>query len=200
MARLSVRTKGLEIQTLELRMGVNHVGRNPDCEQCINHHTVSAWHCELSLTRDGVHLRDCDSTNGTFLDGEPVKEAWLRPGQELRLGNVELYVESVDVSIAIPEIKREAPAHKAVEQDGELHCVRHPDRKVTFKCTHCAEVMCNACVHVMKRLGGQPLYLCRLCSHPCERLEIVQEKKKKGFFGFLQETVKLKFRNRARPQ
>jgi hypothetical protein len=199
MARLLIRTKGLGTEVLDLHMGVNHVGRNPDCEQCLSHHTVSSLHCELSLTHDGVYLRDCDSTNGTFLNGEPVKEAWLRPGQELRLGDVELVVESVDATIAIPEIPHEAPpAPKVIEQNGELFCAQHPDRKVTFKCTHCAEVMCNACVHVMKRQGGQPLYLCRVCSHKCERIEVIQEKKKKGFLGFLQETVKLKFRSSAR--
>ena len=198
MARLLIRTEGLGIQAIELHMGVNHVGRNPDCEQYLNHHTVSSLHCELSLTHDGVYLRDCNSTNGTFLNGEPVKEAWLRPGQDLRLGDVELYVESVDATIAIPEIKTEAPAPKAIQQNGELFCARHPDHKITFKCTHCTEVMCNACVHVMKRQGGQALYLCRVCSHKCERIEIIQEKKKKGFLGFLQETVKLKFGNSSR--
>jgi hypothetical protein len=197
MARLLIKTEGLGIQALELLMGVNHVGRNPDCEQCLNHHTVSALHCELSLTSDGVYLRDCNSTNGTFLNGEPVKEAWLRPGQEIRIGDVELYVESVDATIAIPEIKVEAPPSKAVTHDDGLYCARHPDRKITFKCTHCAEVMCNACVHVMKRQGGQPLYLCRVCSHKCERLDVLEEKKKRSFFGFLQDTVKLKFRHGA---
>jgi hypothetical protein len=195
MARLLVKTKGLGIQAIELQMGVNHVGRNPDCEQHISHHTVSSLHCELSLTHDGVYLRDCNSTNGTFLNGEPVKEAWLRPGQELRLGDVELWVESVDATIAIPEIVQEVAAPKVVQQHGELCCARHPERKITFRCTHCGETMCNACVHVMKRQGGQPLYLCRQCSHKCERIDVVEEKKKKGFLGFLQDTVKLKFRH-----
>jgi len=106
----------------------------------------------------------------------------------------------VDATIAIPEIKREAPPPKAVQENGELYCARHPDRKITFKCTHCTEVMCNGCVHVMKRHGGQPLYLCRVCSHKCERIEIIEEKKKRGFFGFLQETVKLKFHRHGRDE
>ncbi|MDR3377147.1 MAG: hypothetical protein P4M10_00555, partial [Verrucomicrobiae bacterium] len=119
-------------------------------------------------------------------------------GQELRLGDVELYVESVEAAIAIPEIKVEAPPPKVIQQEGQLYCSRHPDRKITFKCTNCTEVMCNACVHVMKRQGGQPLYLCRVCSHKCERIEVMQERKKKGFLGFLQDTVKLKFRHSGR--
>jgi hypothetical protein len=193
MARLLITTAGLGTQALELQLGVNHVGRDPDCEHHLPNHSVSSLHCELSLTNEGVYLRDCNSTNGTFLDGELVKEAWLRPGQQLRLGDVELRVESVDVAIAIPEIKREAPPPKAIQENGELYCARHPDRKIAFKCTYCTEVMCGACVHVMKRQGGQPLYLCRVCSHICERIEMVQEKKKRGFLGFLQDTVKLKF-------
>ena len=64
MARLLIKTEGLGIQALELHLGVNHVGRDPDCEQHLNNHTVSALHCELSLTSDGVYLRDCHSTNG----------------------------------------------------------------------------------------------------------------------------------------
>jgi hypothetical protein len=199
MARLLIKTKGLGIQALELHLGVNHVGRNPECEQYLNHHTISSLHCELSLTSDGVYLRDCHSTNGTYLNGEPVKEAWLRPGQELRLGDVELFVESTDATITIPPIQQAViPPPKAIQENGEFFCSRHPDRKITFKCTHCAEVMCNACVHVMKRQGGQPLYLCRVCSHKCERMEIIEEKKKRGFFGFLQDTVKLKFKHSGR--
>jgi hypothetical protein len=198
MARLLIKTGGCGIQALELHLGVNHVGRDPDCEQHLKHHTVSSLHCELSLTSDGVYLRDCNSTNGTFLDGQPVKEAWLQPGQELKLGDVKLLVESTDATIAIPRIEVEAPPPKAIQEGDELHCVRHPSRKITFKCTHCTEVMCNACVHVLKRRGGQPLYLCRVCSHPCERIDIVQERKRKGFFGLLQDTFKLKFGHRDR--
>ena len=31
MARLLIKTEGLENQTLELRFGTNRVGRDPDC-------------------------------------------------------------------------------------------------------------------------------------------------------------------------
>jgi len=55
--------------------------------------------------------------------------------------------------------------------------------------------MCNACVHVIRRKGGQGLFLCPICSQKCERIEVLQPKKKKTFLGFLQDTVKLRFRN-----
>jgi hypothetical protein len=199
MARLLIRTEGLGMQAVELRLGVNRVGRDSECELQLNHSTISSLHCELSLSADGVYLRDCESTNGTFINGEPVAESWLMPGQELRFGDVELYVESTDANIAIPDLPAgEVPVQKAVERNGELFCAHHPDRRITFRCTHCTETMCNACIHIIKRQGGKPLYLCRVCHNKCERIMLDTPKEKKGFLGFLQDTVRLKFGGRPK--
>lgn len=196
MARLLIKTEGLENRTLELRLGVNHVGRDTDCDFPINHPTVSTCHCELELSAEGVLLRDCDSTNGTFVNGDPVKEAWLLPGQTVNLGDVELFVESTEINIAIPKYERPRPKPPVVLEDGVILCPQHPQVPVTYKCTHCNEVMCNGCVHVIQLQGGLPLFLCPKCSHKCEPVEAVKtEKKKKTFIGFLQDTVKLRFRN-----
>lgn len=106
MARLLILTRGFDGRAVDLHLGVNHVGRDPDCEIFIDHPTISSLHCELALSGDGVYVRDCRSTNGTFINDEPVWEAWLDPGNRLRLGDVELLVESTDAKIAIPEYKR----------------------------------------------------------------------------------------------
>jgi len=195
MARLIIKTEGLGQQALELRLGINRVGRDTDCELHLPHSTVSSLHCELALSNDGVHMRDCDSTNGTFINGEPVAEAWLAPGQQLRFGDVELLVESTNVVIGIPQFERgePAPAAPVILENGLTACPRHSETAATFRCTHCKEMMCNACVRIMRIKGGKPHYLCRLCSHPAERIEATAPKKKKGFFAMLQETVKLKF-------
>jgi pSer/pThr/pTyr-binding forkhead associated (FHA) protein len=197
MARLLVKTEGLEQQTLELRLGVNRVGRDPDCDFPIVHSTVSTSHCELVVSSEGVMLRDCDSTNGTFINGDPVTEAWLIPGQEVKIGDVELFVENTDINVAIPQFERPrqvAPA-PVVLPDGTLSCPRHAQTPATYKCTNCNEVMCSACVHVMRRKGGAPLFLCAVCSHKCERIQVAQPKKKKGVLGALMDTVRLKFKH-----
>ena len=67
--------------------------------------SIANW----SLTDEGVLLHDCDSTNGTFVNGDPVKEAWLHPGQTVHLGDVELFIESTEVNVAIPKFERRAP-------------------------------------------------------------------------------------------
>jgi pSer/pThr/pTyr-binding forkhead associated (FHA) protein len=197
MARLLIKTEGLEQRTLELRLGVNRVGRDPDCDFPIGHSTVSTNHCELVVSSDGVLLRDCDSTNGTFLNGDPVTETWLMPSQEVRLGDVELFVENTDINVAIPQFERPRQAAPAptVLPDGALSCPRHPTLHATYKCTNCSEVMCGACIHIMRRKGGLPLFLCAVCSHKCERIQVAQPKKKKGFIGALMDTVKLKFKH-----
>jgi len=193
MARLLIKTAGLENRTLELRLGVNHVGRDPDCEFCIDHPTVSTLHCELSLTGDGVYIHDCKSTNGTFVNGEPVMEAWLNAGQTVHLGDVELYVESTDAHMAIPKFERPRSMPPVVLPDGTMICPRHPQEPAAFKCTHCHEVMCGACVHIMRVKGGPALFLCPLCSHKCEPIKVVEPKKRnKGLIGLF-DTVKLKF-------
>jgi pSer/pThr/pTyr-binding forkhead associated (FHA) protein len=200
MARLLIKTEGFAERALVLHLGVNHVGRDPDCEHCIEHPTISSLHCELALTDDGVYIRDCGSTNGTFINGEPVMEAWLDPGQNLRLGDVELLVESTDANVAIPQFERprQQPPVPVVLPDGALSCSRHPQSHATYRCTHCKEVMCNACVHVMRRKGGTPHFLCAICSHECQPIMVAQPKKKKGLLGFLQDTVRLKFTHSAR--
>ncbi|MCE9673554.1 sigma 54-interacting transcriptional regulator [Myxococcus stipitatus] len=50
--------------------------------------TVSRFHCEIRIDRDGARVRDVDSLNGTVLDGVHIREAYLRGGSVLRLGRV----------------------------------------------------------------------------------------------------------------
>ena len=196
MDRILIKTAGLPNQTMELRLGVNHVGRTPDNDFAIPHTTVSSTHCEFIVSNDGVYLRDCESTNGTFINGRPVREAWLQAGQEVRLGDVELIVESTEVTIAIPQYERpsQLPPPPTVLPDGTLCCPRHSSVPAVFRCTHCGEVMCNNCIHIMRRQGGAPLFLCTICSHKCERItSAATTAKKRGLLGLIQDTVKLKF-------
>ena len=195
MARLLIKTAGLEIQALELRPGINRVGRAPDCDFSIDHPTVSTTHCEFILSTDGVILRDCNSTNGSFVNGDPIQEVRLLPGQTVTLGDVELFVESTEANVTIPQYERPRPKPPVVLAEGGMICPRHSRASVTYKCTHCREVMCSECVHVLRRKGGQPLFLCPLCSHKCEPIQSAGPKKKRSFVEFLQETVKLRFKH-----
>ncbi len=198
MAQLQIQTEGFDHQLLDLRLGVNRVGRSPDADFTITHATVSALHCELVLRDSGVTVRDLDSTNGTFINDEPVTKAELSAGQTLRLGDVELRVENVEVIVAIPKYHRtDLPAPPVVVNDGKLVCPRHRLAHVSYQCTVCKEVMCDACVHQLRRKGGKKvLMLCPLCSGAVEPFG-VRAPVKKSLFGRVAETIKLKFRHTA---
>lgn len=191
MARLVGKSDGYRDQVIELRLGVNRLGRSPENDFQLHHDSVSNFHCEIELGNQ-IAVRDCQSTNGTFLGGEPITEAILQAGQTLTLGDVELFVESVDVTVAIPKFEIPRPAPPVVRPDGSMLCPRHPNARVTHQCTFCREVMCDHCVRRLRRRGGKLLKLCPLCSHRCEPLG-GEVKKKRSILGFLHKTVKLPF-------
>lgn len=72
---------------MELSDGINVVGRNQAaCNVHIDQHSVSKLHC-LIVERSGKYtLRDLDSTNGTTVNGLPVRECSLRVGDYLGFG------------------------------------------------------------------------------------------------------------------
>lgn len=192
MAKLLIKTEGFANPVLELRMGVNHVGRDGENHFQISHPTISTHHCDLVLGDGTVLLRDCGSTNGTFVNGERVKEAMLQAGQTVHLGDVELFVETTEVTIAIPQYEHERPEPPVVLPDGAMLCPRHPHATVVWQCTACREVMCDACVHRLRRRGGKLHLFCPLCSNQVVRVG-GEKPKKRGFLGLLKRTVKLPF-------
>src|ERR1700722_14782901 len=195
MARLLGKTDGVNARLIELKLGANRVGRHPDNDFQIEHPTISTVHCEMVLQDSGVLLRDLESTNGTFVDGEKVRETKLAPGQVVRLGDVELLVETTDAKIAIPQFfNPELPAPPIVTENGALVCPRHSRAQVTHQCMTCKEVMCDACVHRLRRKGSKKmLMLCPVCSGPVGPLGgPVKPKKKSLFARIVGETVKMK--------
>jgi len=192
MAKLLIQSAGFNNQVINLNLGVNRFGRSPGNDFVIEHATISSKHCEIDLGDGHLTVRDCGSTNGTYINNQPVMEAKLAAGHVLRLGDVDFLVESTDVTIAIPKFETPRPAPPVVLTDGTLVCPRHKDARATYQCTHCREVLCDVCVHRLRRRGGKVLKLCPLCSHAVEAIG-GEKKKKKSFLGFLQRTVKLPF-------
>ena len=66
------------------------VGKAPDNDLVIDHPTVSRNHLIVRRQGDRFLVQDLGSTNGTFIDGAQVREAYLRPGALLEVGDVQL--------------------------------------------------------------------------------------------------------------
>ena len=56
--------------------------------------SVSSHHAELRLRGSELIVKDLGSTNGTFVNGERITEGVVKPGQILRLGMVEMRLET----------------------------------------------------------------------------------------------------------
>ncbi len=190
MARLVLKGAEFGNRVIQLNLGPNHLGRSSENDFPIEHPSVSATHCELVVADDGVVARDCASGNGTFVNGQPIKETRLAVGQTLRLGDVELLVESTEVTIAIPRFDIPRPAPPVVLADGSMNCPRHPKAHATQQCTHCREVLCEACVHRLRRHGGKLRTFCALCSHPSVPIG-GKERKTKTLLGMRRKSAKL---------
>ena len=93
MAKLVVLSAGMTGRTHELNVDKTTIGRVEDNTFQISEPSVSSHHCEILLRGTDVVVRDLESTNGTFINGEKVRESVLKPGQVLRLGQIEMRLE-----------------------------------------------------------------------------------------------------------
>ena len=108
MARLIVLSEGEKGKTHELKVDRTTIGRVEDNTFQIPEASVSSHHCEVLRKGEEIVVKDLDSTNGTFIDGEKITEATLKPGQTLRLGQIELKLDTGEGGAPTP-----APAGKS---------------------------------------------------------------------------------------
>src|SRR5439155_1647122 len=94
MAKLVLLSAGMTGRTHELKVDKTTIGRVEDNTFQIAEPSVSSHHCEVVLRGADVVVRDLNSTNGTFINGEKVAESVIKPGQVLRLGQIEMRLET----------------------------------------------------------------------------------------------------------
>jgi DNA-binding NtrC family response regulator len=62
------------------------VGQSPACAFRLTDREVSRRHASVDVENERLRVTDLRSTNGTLVDGTAIIDAWVRPGQVLRLG------------------------------------------------------------------------------------------------------------------
>jgi Protein of unknown function (DUF3662)/FHA domain len=77
-------------RTYELQTPVTLLGRGTDCDLRLVDPGVSRHHAELRVENDQVVLVDLGSTNGTFVNGQPVRRVALSDGTRISLGRTTL--------------------------------------------------------------------------------------------------------------
>jgi transcriptional regulator with GAF, ATPase, and Fis domain len=82
--------------------GVARVGSAPGNHLALADATVSRVHCELRAHSDGVVVKDCGSTNGTFVEGVRLREGDVKPGTAVRVGNSTFRIEEAGGASFLP--------------------------------------------------------------------------------------------------
>jgi pSer/pThr/pTyr-binding forkhead associated (FHA) protein len=109
MVKLVVLSAGLNGRTHELNVEKTTIGRVEDNMFQIADPSVSSHHCEVLVRGSDVVIKDLNSTNGTFINGEKISESVLKPGQSLRLGQIELQLLTEGMPMPAP-VAAPAPA------------------------------------------------------------------------------------------
>jgi len=78
--------------TLPLQSAIS-VGADGSNQVVLEDRFVSRFHCRLSPQAGRWLLKDLDSTNGTYLDGNRIAEADIDAGARIRIGSQELRIE-----------------------------------------------------------------------------------------------------------
>jgi len=78
----------------ELAQDVTSIGRDEERQVCLPHDSVSRLHAQIVRQRSGYYVADLNSSNGTFVNEEPVTAPRpLRAGDVLRCGEIVLRCE-----------------------------------------------------------------------------------------------------------
>ncbi len=92
-----------------------HLGRVSGNDIVLPHAAVSGRHCMFMITGSDVILRDLNSSNGTFVNGEPVNETILQLGDIIQIGPVKMKFES---RVRRPKLRRPVQTLPAAQDDG----------------------------------------------------------------------------------
>jgi diguanylate cyclase (GGDEF)-like protein len=63
------------------------IGRGHDCDILLDRDAVSRRHARIDKNGEGWHVVDLDSTNGSYVNDQPIRNYMLRDGDRLKIGN-----------------------------------------------------------------------------------------------------------------
>ena len=89
-AYLLVSTRGSRPVQFDLGGALIGIGRASDNDVIVDDPMVSRHHCQLKLQHGAYSFTDLGSRNGSMVNGQPVSEIALGPGDIIRVGDTEI--------------------------------------------------------------------------------------------------------------
>ena len=85
-----------QFKQIPLETGTVILGRGQDAGIRLDDELVSRKHCSITFDGKSVIVKDLGSTNGTYVDGQPVNELVLEPDNRLQIGKMVLKIDFKD--------------------------------------------------------------------------------------------------------
>lgn len=87
--------RALSLGLLDLANQTNVlIGRDPKAYLHLNHPTVSYHHAQLIQQAHGLLIKDLNSTNGTFVNGQRISQVLLKTGDQVQVGPFRLVYDA----------------------------------------------------------------------------------------------------------
>jgi len=90
MAKLTLSMEGMLLKEIPLVKERTTIGRKPHNDIQIDNLAISGEHAVIVTILNDAFLEDLDSTNGTNVNGQPVKKHFLQNGDVIELGKYRL--------------------------------------------------------------------------------------------------------------
>lgn len=205
MHRLVVNPGTPQAWEIVLKPGFNSIGRGEDNDFTISHDSVSTLHCQVIVDGDVVKIEDLGSTNGTFINDQPTREALLLPGQRIRLGEIGMRLEpdaaasiaaqtrGISASSSLSRTASDEPgqvlwarwpslAPPPAEEEEAIYCKNHYQNLAKYKCEKCKRHVCDLCVNTRGSAAGG-LKFCKICGNECVPVKFKPGAEQVAFFS-----------------
>ena len=90
MSRLIILARHGSVRQVNIKSPVTAIGRDPECEVCIDSLGVSRRHATIHWTGDRFVLSDMESFNGTFVNNQRIEAHALRNGDAITMGDCQM--------------------------------------------------------------------------------------------------------------
>lgn len=174
MAKLIVNPTSSARREISLARSLISIGRDPSNDVVLPDAMVSRRHAVIEFRGSQYFLRDCNSSNGSLVNGDRVSERNLRDGDLVAIGTARmLFREELDSEDAAAKVvqhpsapRLHCPQCQADYRKGDQFCRQcgtsvAPAPPAKAVCASCGTVVmlpakfCNACGHVLS-VDGAP--------------------------------------------
>lgn len=168
MAKLIVNPTSSARREISLARSLISIGRDPSNDVVLPDAMVSRRHAVIEFRGSQYFLRDCNSSNGSLVNGDRVSERNLRDGDLVAIGTARmLFREELDSEDAAAKVvqhpsapRLHCPQCQADYRKGDQFCRQcgtsvAPAPPAKAVCASCGTVVvlpakfCNACGHVL---------------------------------------------------